>query len=240
MNTTEKKVENERLERMFAVGAHYGYSKSRRHPTVRPYVFGTKDRIEILDLEKTADLLDEAKAYMERLGATGKKILFVGGKNESQKIVRSVADNIDMPYVSGRWIGGTLTNFAEIKKRIDRLETLRSQREKGELSRYTKRERLMIDREIDKLEEKFGGLVSMTELPAALCVVDSKREHIAIEEARSLGLKIVALTNSDCNLSVIDHPVVANDAARASIEYFITELGSAYAAGTKTKKKENE
>lgn len=234
-------VDQERMSAMFSAGAHYGYSKSRRHPTTKQYIFGAKDRVEIIDLEKTSDLLDKAKAFMQQLGSLGKVVLFVGGKNEAQKPVRDVAEKLGMPYVSGRWIGGTLTNFSEIKKRVERLETLRTQRDRGELlSKYTKKERLLIDREIDKLEEKFGGLVSMKELPDTLVIVDNKREYIAVDEAQVMGKKIVALSNSDGNLAVADYPIVANDSARASITFFMNELGESYLEGTKTKKKETK
>ena len=243
MSTTDtkaKKVDTERVTRMFEPGAHYGYSKSRRHPTTKQYMFGSKDRLEIIDLEKTSELLDSAKEYMASLGATGKTVLFVGGKNEAQRIVKDVAESLGMPYVSGRWIGGTLTNLPEIKKRTERLEKLRTQKERGELSKYTKKERLLIDREIDKLEEKFGGLVTMKELPDVLCVVDTKREHIAIAEAKATGRNLVALANTDCDVSLVDYPVVANDAARASIEFFMKELAEAYTEGTKNKKEKKE
>ena len=238
--TTTVSVDEGRLERMFSAGAHYAYSKSRRHPTTKPYIFGAKERVELLDLEKTGQLLDEAKAFVQGLGAAGKTILFVAGKNEAQKVIREAADGAGLPYVSGRWIGGTLTNFPEIKKRAERLVTLRNQREKGELSKYTKKERLLIDREIDKLEEKFGGITGMDAVPHAMFVVDSKSEYIAVKEARAQGLPVIALTNSDCDLSVVDYPIVANDAARASITLFVNEIKDAYLEGTRNKKKESK
>ena len=237
---TETTISTERLTRLFNVGAHYGYSKSRRHPSTKPYIFGTKENIEIIDLAHTDELLSRAKAYAKKLGEEGKVLMFVGGKHESQKVVESVATRLGLPYVIGRWIGGTMTNFAETKKRIDRLDMLRTQREKGELAKYTKRERLMIDREIAKLEEKFGGLVGMDTLPHALFVVDSKFEHIAVHEARVSEKPLIALTNSDCDISGVDYPIVANDASRASIAFFVEEIGAAYQEGLQGQKEKTE
>ncbi len=240
---TEKEVSVDTafVEQMFEVGAHFGYKRSSRHPSVSPFIFGLKNRVEIFDLEKTSTLVDNAKAYMETLGSDGKTILFVGGKNEAQKVVREGADALEMPYVNGRWIGGTLTNFSEIKKRIERLNSLKEQKEKGELeSKYTKKERLMIDREIESLEKTFGGLADMTVLPHALFVVDTKREHTAVAEAKNKNIPVVGLLNSDCDMSGIEHPIVANDATQKSIEFFVTEMVDAYKRGMQKKAEQKE
>ena len=136
-----KKNADKIIEEMFKAGAHFGYSKSRRHPTVSSYIFGIKNRAEIFDLTKTADLLQNVLNFVASLAKDGRQILFVGGKNEARDLIKKAAVSIDMPYVAGRWIGGTFTNFSEIKKRISKLEELTKQREKGELSKYTKKER---------------------------------------------------------------------------------------------------
>ncbi len=221
---------------MFSVGAHYGCSRARRHPSVAPYIYGTKEKLEIIDLTKTAAQLARAKEFAHTLGAEGKVLLMVGGKSEAQKAVRETAESLGLPYVAGRWIGGTLSNFPEIKKRVARLETLRTQREKGELAKYTKREQLMFDREIAKLEEKFGGLMGMEALPQALLVVDPRFEHIAVREAREFSLPVIALASTDCDIAPIAYPIVANDAARASIAFFVEEIGKAYGEGMRRKK----
>jgi small subunit ribosomal protein S2 len=240
----EKKADNKEnavnttnsIDRMFAVGAHYGYSKSRRHPSVKPYIFGVKNWVEIIDLEKTNDLLESAKEFAKQLGSESKKILFVGGKNEAKKAVEEGANLIDMPYVTGRWIGGTITNFPEIKKRTNKMENLLSSKDKGELAqKYTKKEQVMIDREIDNLKENFFGISSMTEIPNALFVVDTKREMTAIREARQKSIPIIGLLNSDSNLNDIDYPIVANDATQASIKFFIDEIVASYKEGIKNK-----
>lgn len=240
----EKNTVNEaQIEALFKVGAHYGFSKSRRHPSMAPYIFGVKNKIEIFDLEKVSELIDGAKAFMEEAGAGRKKVLFVGGKNEARDAVRQAAGEIGMPYVASRWIGGTLTNFSEIKKRINRLSDLTEKRSKGELSKFTKLEQLHIDREIEELENVFGGAKTLEGLPYALVVVDTKQEAIAVKEAKKMHIPVVGILNSDCNATGIDHHIAGNDASAASISYFLNELAASYAAGLKrapveTKKEE--
>ncbi len=224
----EKKVNNERIEKMFEAGAHFGYSKTRRNPSVAPYIFGVKNRSEIINLEKTEELLEKALAFVSALAKEGKQILFVGGKNEARGALKLSAESINMPFVDGRWIGGTLTNFPEIKKRLLKLEDLTKQKEKGELSKYTKKERLMIDREIEKLEKFFSGISSLRDLPKALVVVDSKKEKIAVAEARVMKIPVIALCNTDCDITLIDQPIVANDASIPSITFFVNEIAKVY------------
>lgn len=224
------------IDRMFAVGAHFGYSKSRRHPSISPYIFGAKNWVEIIDLEKTNNLLDSAKEFAKKLGKEGKKILFVGSKNEAKKAVEEGAISINMPHVTGRWIGGTLTNFSEIKKRINRMEDLSSKKEKGEFTqKYTKKEQLMFSREIDNLKGNFFGIRTMTEVPNALFIADTKKENTAVREAMQKGVPIIGLLNSDSDLTDIDYPIVANDANRASIKFFIDEIVEAYKSGADSK-----
>ncbi len=138
-----------------------------------------------------------------------------------------------MPYVNLRWFGGTLTNFPLIRKRIEKYEDLMSKREKGELTKYTKKERLLIDREIAKLEQSFSGIVSMKEMPAAVVMVDSEKEHIALAEIRKQGIPVVAICGSDCNLKKVNYPIPANDSAKASVDFLLKELSAAYTEGVK-------
>lgn len=223
------------IERMFAVGAHFGYSRSRRHPTTTPYIFGSKNKVEIFDLEKTSVLLAQAKMFMETLGKEGKTALFVGGKNEAGAAVKALAEDVGMPYVAGRWIGGTLTNFSEIKKRLDRLATLLSQRESGELAKYTKKERLLLDREIENLTNRFGGIARLTTSPSALVIVDTRKEDIAVLEAHKMNIPVVGILNSDCDMTYVTHPVVGNDASRDSIAFLLGELVASYKEGLENK-----
>ncbi len=216
------------IDAMFGAGAHYGFVKSRRHPTVKPFIYGTKNKIEIFDLEKTDAQLDRALEFVKAVATTGKQILFLGSKSESKEIIKRIAETINQPYVAGRWVGGTFTNFELIRKRAEKLIDLTGQKERGELGKYTKRERLMIDREIARLENLFGGIVSMSNLPAAIFVVDSKKEDIAVLEAREKKIPVISISGSDCDISKIQYPIVANDTAIKSIEFFTQKIADAY------------
>ena len=229
MTTTE--VNKAAIEELFNVGAHYGYKKTRRHPSTSGYIFGVKNTIEIFDLEKTYHKLQDAKTLVSELASNNKQILFVSSKAEAEEALRGGAEAIDMPYVAGRWIGGTLTNFDQIRKRVNRLEEIRAQKEKGELDKYTKHERLLMDREAADLEETFGGLVRMNNLPGAVFVIDPKQEAAAVREAQKLSIPIVALANSDCDVSDITYPVPANDSNIKSIAYFVEQIVAAYKEG---------
>ncbi|MEK7150207.1 MAG: 30S ribosomal protein S2 [Patescibacteria group bacterium] len=222
------KISDKTIDEMFKVGAHFGYSKSRRHPTTSPFIFGIKNRVEIFDLTKTSDSLKNALDFVSSLAKAGHQILFIGGKKEAQELIKKAANSIDMPFVAGRWIGGTFTNFSEIKKRISKLEDLTKQKEKGELSKYTKKERLVIDRGIANLERFFSGLLLMKDMPKAIFVIDPKKEIIAVNEADKMGIPVIALAGSDCDIESIDYPIVANDSAVSSISFFLDEIVGAY------------
>ncbi len=216
------------IEKLFSVGAHYGYARSRRHPSVSRYIFGNKGGVEIFDLEKTVACLEAAIAFTITLAAQRKIVLFVGGKAEARRAVSRAADRLGMPYVASRWIGGTFTNFTEIRKRINRLTELSEMREKGELARFTKKERLLIDREITDLENTFGGLRGMSRLPDAIFVVDPKHESKAVEEARQMNIPVIALLNTDCSAADILYPIPASDASLQSISHILDEVSTAY------------
>ncbi|MES2087866.1 MAG: 30S ribosomal protein S2 [Patescibacteria group bacterium] len=227
----------ETIDSMFKAGAHYAFSRSRRHPTLAPFIFGVKNHVEIFDLEKTNELLEKAKDFVRTLATEGKQILLVGGKSEARDAIKRAAAELDMPYVVDRWLGGTLSNFKEIRSRVEKLLDLTAKREKGELSKYTKKERLLIDREIEKLERFFSGLVPMKELPKALFVIDSKHEHIAVTEARKAGIPVIALMGSDCNIKTVDYAIPGNDASIASVAFFVDQIVWAYKEGRNEKLK---
>ncbi|NBV76782.1 30S ribosomal protein S2 [bacterium] len=214
-------------------GSHIGYSRTRRHPTAQKFLLGTKDRTDIFNVENSTKLLEKAIEFVKATASTGRQVLFVGGKAEVQVALKRAAEKVAMPYVAGRWVGGTLTNFKNIRGRIDRLVKLMDEREKGELIKYTKRERLMIDREIDELLARFGGLISMKEKPMALFVIDPRHEHTAVREANQLGIPVVALASSDCDFSMLQYPVPGNDATSKSIAYVIGIIVDAFLAGKK-------
>ncbi len=228
MATTPKSVET-----MFSAGVHFGLGRSRRHPSIKPYIFGTKNQTDIFDLEKTIKLLDAAKAFVANLGKESKTILFVGGKKEASAAVKAGAQSIGMPHVEGRWIGGTITNFVQTRKRIERYEKLIADKEKGELAKYTKRERMLIDKEIASLEKMFFGIVSLKKVPDALFVIDPRREKSAIAEAAHGKIPVIALAGSDCNINGITHPIAGNDSSKMSIQFFVDEIVKAYQEGKK-------
>jgi small subunit ribosomal protein S2 len=223
--------QNTTIDSMFKAGTHFGFSRRRRHPTVTPYIFGVKNKVEIFDLEKTSLLLAEAKKFVASVAAEGKQIVLVGGKHEARAAIRAAALSINMPFVEDRWVGGTFTNFKEIRKRIDKMEKLEEEREKGELVKYTKKERLMIDREIDRLSHLFSGIASIKEMPKAVFVVDPREEINAVKEAQDMGIPVIALAGSDCDISGIDYPIVGNDASQESIRFFVNEIVKAYEEG---------
>lgn len=220
------------IERLFKAGAHFGFRKSRRHPTVRPYLFTTKDGTDIFDLEKTAASLAAAKEALTEAGKNGKVMVCVGTKDEASKIVNEIAVANGLPYVTNRWIGGMLTNFGEIKKRIARLLELTAEAESGELERkYTKKERVVLGREMDKLEFNFGGIKTLERTPEMLIIVDPRHDKTAVSEARELGIKTVGLMSSDSNVESVTYPIVVNDALSSSIALVFRELVDAYVAG---------
>jgi len=228
------------IQTLFDAGTHFGYSRTRRHPSAEPFIFGTKDRSDIFDLEETSRRLLSAEEFAGTISKSGKQLLFVGGKNEAQAIVKEAAVRAGSPYVAGRWIGGTLTNFKNIRKRIDRLETLMRERDEGALEKYTKKERLLIDREITELLARFGGLVSMTDLPAALFVVDTRREETAVREANQLGIPVIGLASSDCDFSLAQYPIPANDTSVRSIRLVAETIAKAYEKGKKAPQEKSE
>jgi small subunit ribosomal protein S2 len=232
-----KKESNNLVEALFEVGAHFGFVKARRHPSAKPFILGAKNKVEIFDLEKTSQELEKALAFVEEKGREGALTLFVGGKSEAREAVEKVGRELGMPFVAGRWIGGTLTNFSEIRKRIMRLEELTTQRERGELSKYTKKERLLIDREIENLQVYFGGLANLKALPKLVVIADPKKEHIALAEAKRMRIPVVALAGSDTNLYELDRAIPGNDASRQTISFVFNAIMEAYQKGLAQKNK---
>ena len=224
----EETKNKQNIDSLFNVGAHFGFGRSRRHPSVDSYIFCTKNRVDIFDLEKTDEFLKNALDFVALQAKQNNTILLVGGKNEAQLNTKDGATKIDMPYVAGRWIGGTLTNFPEIRKRIDEMVSLETQKEKGELSKYTKKERLLINKKIEKLEKLFGGIKNMTTPPKAIFIVDPRFEKTALREAKRLKIPVIALCGSDNDISEVDFPITANDSNIQSIKYFIEKIVETY------------
>ncbi|MEY3783744.1 MAG: RpsB: ribosomal protein [Candidatus Parcubacteria bacterium] len=220
------------IDRLFKAGSHFGFKKSRRHPTVVPFLYTTKDGNDIFDLEKTTALLEAAKDALRDAGQLGKTVLFVGTKDEASLIVKTAAEKTESPYVTNRWIGGMLTNYSEIKRRINRLEALTHEKESGELERkYTKKERVVIGREVAKLTFNFFGISKMPKLPDMMLVVDPRHDTIAVAEAMGKKIPVIAIMGSDCDASQIKFPVVANDSLQSSVSLILDELVAAYVEG---------
>lgn len=220
------------LKRLFDTGAHFAQVKSRRHPSMKPYLVGTKGRQEIIDLVKTTEQLEVAKGVMAALAKEGKTIVFVGGKVEIAALVKKTALHIGQPYVATRWLGGTISNWTEIKKRVDRLAELSEEGAAGALAKqHTKLELVMIDREKKRLELRLDGITTLTKKPDALLVVDTKHEKHAVKEARDAGIPIIAIMSSDCDLKDAAYPIVANDTSRETVGLILSELTEAFAKG---------
>jgi small subunit ribosomal protein S2 len=226
MATTKESLVN--LDELLKNGVHFGFARGRRHPSVKNYIFGSKNKNDVFDLEKTNSKLEEALKFISKIGEEKGQILLVGGKSEAREAVKMAGEATGLPYVAGRWIGGTLTNFPEIKKRIAKMLDLKQQKEKGELAKYTKKERLLIDREIAKLETFFSGLIPMQSLPKALFVVDARFENTAVREAKRLKIPVVALCGSDNDLKAADYPIIGNDSSRVSVKYIVNLVQKAY------------
>lgn len=222
MTKTAEKAGNA-VEQMFEAGVHYGYSKSRRHPSVKAHIYATKNQTDIINLEHTEEMLKNASKFLEDLANAGKTILIVGTKPESRTVVKNMAEKMSMPYVVARWIGGTLTNFTEIKKRIIELETLTKEKADGSWSKYTKKEASDLNKKMKNLDEYYGGLLGVKKLPDALFIIDPREEHTALAEAIQSGIPTVALANSDTNIKNVTYPVLGNDSSIKSIKY-VTEI----------------
>jgi small subunit ribosomal protein S2 len=199
---------------------------------MKAYLVGTKGRQEIIDLEKTATQLAEAKKAMALFAKEGKTVLFVGGKVEIAGAVKKFAMESGAPYVAARWLGGTISNWSEIKKRIDRLAELTEKSATGELSKqHTKLELVKLDREKKKLTERLDGITELAKRPDALLVVDTKHERHAVKEARDAGIPIIAIMSSDCNIKDAAYPIIANDTSRATVTLILSELSEAFIKG---------
>ena len=216
-------------EDLSTMGAQYALIRRRRHPSVSKYIVDRKGGKEIFDLEKTCDKFVETLSFVNKLGATNAKILFITSRKESEGLLIEYATKVQMPYVVGRWIGGTLSNFDNIKKRIDRMVSLSDEKNADSWDeKYTKKECILLERELMKLQNRFGGLVSMIGKPAALLVIDSKKEAIAVAEAKRCNIPVISIGSSDMNLDLVRHPIIVNCNSRSTIEYSLNKVVEAY------------
>ena len=214
------------IKELLEAGAHFGHQTSRWNPHMKKYIFTKRNGIHIIDLEKTAAMLNAACDYVKEIAGEGGKILFVGTKKQAQTIIEEEAKRCNMYYVNQRWIGGTLTNFQTIQKRIDHLVQLEDQREKGEFARLPKKEVQDLNEEIEELNVQLGGIKEMTALPAALFIIDPTKERIAVAEAQRVGIPIIAMVDTNCNPDEIDAPIPSNDDALRAIKLIAGKIAS--------------
>lgn len=224
------------IEDLLLAGAHFGHLTRRWNPKMRKYIFMERNGIHIIDLKKTLALLEEACNSISRLAAEGNSILFVGTKKQAKAIIQEQAEKCGAFYVAERWLGGMLTNFNTVRKSIKKLTTLQRMEIDGSMQKLIKKERLKLIREREKLEKVLNGIVDMTKLPSALYIVDVRKEHIAIDEARKLNIPIYAIVDTNCDPDLIDYPIPANDDAVKSIEVITTAIADAVKEGTEAAK----
>jgi len=219
------------MKALLEAGVHFGHQTSRWNPKMKPYIFGARNGIYVIDLQKTSKLFDRAFYFVRDTVAKGDKVLFVGTKKQAQNVIVEEANRCEMFYVHNRWLGGTLTNFRTIRQSVERLKNLKKMASDGSYERLTKKEILRIERESQKLEKNLPGIKEMTRLPGALFVVDPKKERIAVAEARKLGIPVVAITDTNCDPDVVDFLIPANDDAIRAIKLFTEKVAEACIEG---------
>ena len=224
-------IPDPRIEKLFLAGLHFGYSKTRRNPHMKPYLAGLKSNVEVFNLEKVLIKLEAAEKILEELGQKNSMVLWVGAKPQAAPSIQAAAAALGHPFVHRRWLGGTLTNFTVIRKRVQRGMDLKREREEGRLEKYTKQERVQINKMLERFEHAFSGLELLTRLPEAMVIIDPKEESTALREATQLGILTIALINSDSDPFSVTHPIPGNDNAPASIRAVVEMLQSAYEKG---------
>ncbi|MFD2246144.1 30S ribosomal protein S2 [Pontibacter ruber] len=226
---------------LLEAGVHFGHLTRKWDPKMAPYIFMEKNGIHIIDLNKTLVALDEATSAIKNIAKSGRKIMFVATKKQAQDIVAEEAKRLKMPYVTDRWLGGMLTNFATVRKSLKKMSTIdKMVKDNTAYAAIAKRERLMLSREREKLERVLGGIADLSRLPAALFIVDVKREHIAVKEAQKLNLPVFAICDTNSNPNLVDFPIPANDDASKSIALIVSIIGKAIEEGLSERKVDKE
>lgn len=222
------------IKQLLEAGAHFGHKTSRWHPKMAPYIHSKRQEAHIINLEKTVEALEKALPELTKIVAGGKKVLFVGTKRQMKELVRQEAESVDMPYVTVRWVGGTLTNVETVNKQIKKLKDLEKKMVSGELeNRYSKLEIQRIQEEIDMLNERYGGIKDMTEQPAAVIVMDTIQDKNAIKEAKVLNIPVFAIADTNSDPTNINYPIPANDDAIKSVGLILSYFVEAIKEGKK-------
>lgn len=221
------------MKDLLEAGVHFGHQTSRWNPKMKPYIFGSRNGIYIIDLQKTVGLAKDALTFVTALGAQGKKVLFVGTKPQAQEVVRSEAERAGCPYVVNRWLGGTITNFQTMQSCLATLEKIQQKKDTGLVDDMPKKERAAMEKEYDRLIRNLGGVRNLKDRPGALFVVDPSKEHIAVAEAACIGIPIIAITDTNCDPDPINYIIPGNDDAVKSIKLFAQAVADAYLDGAK-------
>ena len=219
------------MKQLLEAGVHFGHQTRRWDPKMAEYIFQARNGIHIIDLQKTSKKLDEAYAFMKEQAEEGKTVLFVGTKKQAQECMKDAAQMSNMYYVNQRWLGGMLTNFGTIRKRVERLKELEAMQEDGTFDVLPKKEVILLKKEMEKLEKNLGGIKDMTEIPGVLFVVDPKKERIAILEAKKLGIPVVGLIDTNCNPEDLDYPIPGNDDAIRAVKLIADTMANAIIEG---------
>jgi len=222
------------VKEILEAGVHFGHKTSKWNPKMRPYIYGKRNNIHIIDLKETIRGLVRAQKYLYKVAAQGSLILFVGTKRQAVDTVRQAAESCGMPYCTERWLGGTLTNFRTIRSRLKRLEELEQLETSGELATYSKKQQSRLRRDLDKIRRNLGGIREMNRLPEAIVIVDPSKEKNCIQEARSLGITTVALIDTDSDPDLVDLPIPGNDDSIRSIKIIASYLAHAVSQGRAT------
>ncbi len=233
-------MERVTYEQLLEAGVHFGHLTMKWNPAMAPYIFMQKNGIHIIDLVKTEKMLEDACRFVKQIAKNNRKILFVGTKKQAQEIIKSAAERTNMPYVTERWLGGMLTNFSTIRKSVKKMENLQRMETDGTYENLSKKEKLMIGREIEKLQRALSGIADMNHLPAALFIVDVKKEHIAVAEAQKLNIPTIGLVDTNSNPNVVDFPIPGNDDATKSIGIITEAIVNAILDGYNDRKIEKE
>ncbi len=221
-------------------GVHFGHLRKKWNPKMRPFIYMERKGIHIIDLNKTNEKLQESAAAMKSIAKSGKKILFVATKKQAKEIVANAARRVKMPYVTERWLGGMLTNFATIRKSVKKMQSIEKMLNDGTLSNVTKKERLVLTREKDKMEKVLGGIAQLNRIPAAIFLVDISHEHIALAESKKLRMNTFGIVDTNSDPNAVDFAVPANDDASKSIEIITNYLTDAIEEGLNERKKEKD
>lgn len=222
-----------KIQDMIDAGVHFGHQAKRWHPKMEPYIYTVSKNVHIIDLEKTQEMLEKSCDFLYEQASQGKVIIFVGSKKQTKDIIETEATRSGALFVNDRWVGGTITNFETIKKNIDKLLDYIKGKEEEKFSIYTKKERLLIDREIEKLQATYGGITSLKKSPDVIFVLDPKREKTAIREAKISGVPVVSIVDTNANPTIIDYPIPGNDDAIKSVSLIVRAIANAVEEGYK-------